>query len=171
LERKRGYDKKRAGKGETPKPKVDPGDVIAKVAGFAGPLCESEGLELVYVEFQREVAGWVLRVYVDKTGGVSLEDCSHVSRQLGDLLDVGIENVWPYNLEVSSPGENRPLGKLSDFEKFQGRMATIKLNTAIEGQKKFKGILQGVMDETIQLLMGDKTVTLPYKDIVKARLA
>jgi ribosome maturation factor RimP len=154
-----------------PKPKVTPADVILKVRDITAPLCEGEGLELVHVEFLRETTGWVLRVYVDKAGGVTLEDCAHVSRQLGDLLDVGLENIWPYHLEVSSPGVHRPLSKLSDFEKFQGCLAAIKTRAPIEGQKNFKGILKGNSGDTVHLLMEDKTVTIPFQEIVRARLA
>ena len=153
------------------KPKITPADVISKVQDIAAPLCESEGLELVHVEFQRETAGWVLRIYVDKDGGVTLGDCAHVSRHLGDLLDVGLENLWPYHLEVSSPGVHRPLCKLSDFERYQGCLATIKTRAPIEGQKNFKGILKGNYGDTVHLLMEDKTVTIPFQEIVRARLA
>jgi ribosome maturation factor RimP len=145
--------------------------VLAKVKGVAGPLCDSEGLTLVHVEFQRESVGWVLRVYIEKDGGVTLDDCTRVSRQLGDILDVSLENVWPYNLEVSSPGAHRPLGKLSDFERFQGNLATIKTREPILGQKNFKGVLKGTKGEIIHLLIEDKTVTIPFQEIVRARLA
>jgi len=145
--------------------------LVAKVADFAEPLCESEDLELVHVEFQRESVGWVLRVYVDKPGGVTLDDCARVSRQLGDILDVGLGDIWPYHLEVSSPGAHRPLGKLRDFERFQGHSAVIRTREPIEGQKNFKGILGKTVGETIHLRLEDKTVTIPFQGIVRARLA
>jgi ribosome maturation factor RimP len=169
LGRKPAAGKKR--RDEAPKPKVNQADVIAKTETLAGPVCDSEGLELVHVEFQREPVGWVLRIYVDKTGGVTLEDCTRVSRQLGDILDVGLEDIMPYNLEVSSPGERRPIGKLRDFERFRGRPAAIKIREPIEGQKNFKGVLEGTDGEMIHLRLGDKTVTIPFEGIVKARLA
>lgn len=145
--------------------------MVSKVGTIAEPLCESEGLELVHVEFQRESAGWVLRIYIDKSGGVTLDDCAGVSRQLGDILDVGLGNIWPYHLEVTSPGEHRPLGKLRDFERFQGRLAAIKTREPIDGQKNFKGILKETSGETVHLLLEDKTVTIPFHGIVRARLA
>jgi ribosome maturation factor RimP len=171
LGRKPFVEGKKGQKNVAPKPKISPADVILKVRDIADPLCESEGLELVHVEFQRETTGWVLRIYVDKDGGITLEDCAHVSRQMGDLLDVGLENIWPYHLEVSSPGEHRPLCKMSDFEKYQGCLAAIKTGTPIEGQKNFKGILKGNSDDTVDLLMEEKTVTIPFQEIVRARLA
>ena len=171
LGKKQVAGKKRGGDRLPQKPKVDPADIVAKVEGLAAPLCESEGLELVFIEFQRESAGWVLRIYVDKDGGVTLDGCAQVSRQLGDILDVGLDNIWPYHLEVSSPGEHRPLGKMSDFKKFSGRLATVKTKAPIEGQKNFKGILKSASGETVHLLMEDKTVTIPFQEIVRARLA
>ena len=163
--------KNRVGNHEVPKPKVKPVDVIVTAESFAAPLCESEGVELVHIEFQREAVGWVMRVYIDKEGGVTLDDCANINRQLGDLLDVGLENIWPYRLEVSSPGTHRPLSKLSDFGRFQGRLAAIRIRTPVEGQKNFKGILKDVCGETIHLHMEDKTVTIPFQEIVRARLA
>ena len=165
VERKR--DKRHVGQ----KPKITPAEVISKVEEIAAPLCESEALELVHTEFQREVNGWVLRIYVDKAGGITLEDCALVSRQLGDLLDVGMEDIWPYSLEVSSPGVHRPLSKLSDFEKYQGCPAVIKTKVSIEGRKNFKGILKGNYGDTVHLLLEDKIVTIPFQEIVRARLA
>jgi ribosome maturation factor RimP len=171
LGKKRDAGKNRGDNHPAPKSKVDPADVVVKVEGMAAPLCESEGMELVYVEFQREAAGWVLRSYLAKAGGVTLDDCAKVSRQLGDILDAGLDSVWPYHLEVSSPGEQRPLGRLSDFEKYSGHLAKVKTGEPIKGQKNFKGILKGVDGEAVHLLMEDKTVTIPFQEIVRARLA
>jgi ribosome maturation factor RimP len=75
---------------------------------LAEPICRDEGLELVYVQYRRESNGRVLRLFIDKTGGVSLDDCTRVSRQLNDILDVNLEDIGPYHLEVSSPGADRP---------------------------------------------------------------
>lgn len=145
-------------------------EVIALVNTLAEPLCENEGMELVHVEYQRESAGWVLRLYIDRSGGVMLEDCSRVSRQLGDLLDVRVENIGPYNLEVSSPGVDRPLGKLSDYERFKGNIARIRTSMPVDGQKNFKGILSGLGAGVVKLLIDDKTVAIPFQTITRARL-
>ena len=145
-------------------------EVIALVNTLAEPLCENEGMELVHVEYQRESAGWVLRLYIDQPGGVRLEDCSRVSRQLGDLIDVTVENIGPYSLEVSSPGINRPLGKTSDYERFKGNMARIRTSVPVDRQKKFEGILSGLKDGVVILLIDDKTVAIPFQTITRARL-
>jgi ribosome maturation factor RimP len=97
---------------------------------------------VIHVEFQREPAGRVLRVYLDKPGGVTLGDCSHVSRQVGDLLDVALELPEPYSLEVTSPGPNRPLGEKGDFDRFVGQWAKLRVARPIEGQKKLHRSLE-----------------------------
>jgi ribosome maturation factor RimP len=94
-----------------------------------------------------------------------------VSRQLGDLLDVSLESEGPYSLEVTSPGSDRPLGKRSDFERFKGNLARIRLKTPLEGQKNFKGILLGLSEnDKVLLSVNNQTVTLPLAEISKARL-
>jgi ribosome maturation factor RimP len=145
-------------------------DIIATTWKLAEPICSIEGMELVHIEYQREPAGRILRLYIDKPGGVSLGDCSAISAQLGDVLDLKLETGAPYTLEVSSPGLNRPLSKLTDFEKFRGEAAKIKTDRPINGQKNFKGILTGIIGSDIQLQTETETVAIPYQDIIKARL-
>jgi ribosome maturation factor RimP len=145
-------------------------EIIAKVKDFAYPICESKGLELIHVEYQRETGGRVIRLYIDKQDGITLNDCTWVSRQLSDILDINLETGWPYSLEVSSPGANRPLGKPEDFERFKGNMATIRTSIKFEGQKNFKGVLLGYNDGFVKLIINDKTVAIPYKEITKAQL-
>ncbi len=93
--------------------------IAAMVKELAEPLCESEGVELVYVEYQPEAAGMILRLYIDKPKGVTIDDCIYINRQLGDILDVNLENAGTYRLEVSSPGPDRPLCKKIDFNRFK----------------------------------------------------
>lgn len=144
--------------------------IISKVNELSGPLCDAGGLELVFTEYQREPHGMTLRIYIDKPGGPTVQDCTHVSRQLQDLLDVHLEMSNKYYLEVSSPGFNRPLGKLSDYVRFKGCQAKIKVVQPIEGQKKFTGILSGVLQEVVAIQVGDRIVEIPYQDIARARL-
>jgi len=153
------------------KPKFLPReDVIAVVKEAAAPLCETEGMELVHVEYQREATGWVLRIYIDQPGGVMLDDCARISRQLSDILDISLENVGPYHLEVSSPGSQRPLGKEQDYERFKGHIARVRASNPIDGQKNFKGILSGMADGFVKLLVGEKMVAIPYREVTRARL-
>lgn len=147
------------------------GEVIEHVRSIALPLFTELGLELVDIEFRRETGGWVLRLYLDKSGGVTLGDCQRVSEELSDLLDV--ENLidHPYTLEVSSPGLNRPLRREADFLRFVGQRARISTSQAIVGQRRFLGVLRGYEDGTVSLEREDGTVVpIPYALIVKARL-
>lgn len=152
------------------KPHHQEAEVVRLVWSLAEPICMVEGMELVHVEYQREPGGRVLRLYIDKPGGVSLEDCSVVSRQLGDVLDLKLETGAPYTLEVSSPGINRPLSRLSDFEKFTGKRVKIKIAGPINGRKHFTGILSGTIASDIQLKTETMTIAIPYGDVLKARL-
>jgi ribosome maturation factor RimP len=145
-------------------------DIIKQVEALAQPLCDSEGLELVHVEYQRESVGRILRLYIDRTGGVALDDCVNVSRQLNNLLDVYLDDIGPYNLEVTSPGPERPLSKLQDYKRFKGRKAKIKTWHPVNDQKNFTGIILGVAAEQIKLSSNEKTVVIPFGDISRARL-
>jgi len=143
---------------------------IAKVKGLTEPLCEAMGMELVHVEYQMESRGMILRIYIDKPGGIILDDCVFINRQLSDILDLHFDSSGSYSLEVSSPGSDRPLSKKPDFEKFRGRVARIKTIASINGQKNFKGILLGISEETINISLDDKTVAIPFKEVTSARL-
>ena len=144
--------------------------VPAKVWDIAEPLCLAEGLELVHVEYAPEAGGRTLRLYIDKPGGVSLDDCVNVSRQLNDLLDIELDMEQSYRLEVSSPGLERPLGKVRDFEKYKGRRVRIKTRQPIEGRKTFTGILAGFSGENVELTINSERFLIPYQGIARARL-
>lgn len=153
--------------------------VIEKVEQLLLPVIEDLNLELVDVEYQREERGWVLRIYLDKEGGINLDDCAQASREFSTLLDVEDIVDTVYNLEVSSPGLERPLKKLADFERFSGQLAKIKTCRACDpderghNRKAFSGVLQGVRDERVVLLQSDTKggeVVFDLKDIEKANL-
>jgi ribosome maturation factor RimP len=144
--------------------------IVRQIQALVTPLCDSEGLELVHVEYQREAGGRILRLYIDRPGGVSLDDCVNVSRQLNDLFDVKLEDIGPYTLEVTSPGPERPLSKLQDYERFKGRMARIKTHQSINEQKNFTGTIIGTSAEQIKISSNAKTVVIPFGHIAKARL-
>ena len=153
--------------------------IISQVEALVTPVAEELGLELVDVEYQREGRGWVLRIYLDKDGGITLDDCAVASREISTLLDV--EDLVPnaFNLEVSSPGIERPLKKLADFERFQGQTAKIKTCRSCDpdgrGQNRrtFIGTLAGVRDGQVLLMQTDKKggeVAFDLRDIEKANL-
>ncbi|MGD8447948.1 MAG: ribosome maturation factor RimP [Desulfobacterales bacterium] len=145
--------------------------IVAQARELIESLCETEGLELVHLEYQREAGGRILRLFIDGPGGVTLDDCVHISRQSSDLLDVYLEDTGPYRLEVSSPGPNRPLGKRRDFDRFKGNRVKIKTAQPVDGQKKFKGILMGISEEMVKLSVNGKIACIPYQEIITARLA
>jgi ribosome maturation factor RimP len=145
-------------------------DFLLQVCNIVEPVCESEGMELVHVEYQKEPAGRILRLYIDKPGGVTLEDCAATSRQVSDLLDIYMEGKDSYRLEVSSPGTNRPLGRVEDFDRFKTYSVRIKSLQPINGQKNFKGTLIGIEDRTVKIMVNDQPVAINIEDIAKARL-
>jgi len=145
-------------------------DIVKLVWELADPICIVEGIELVHIEYQRETGGRILRLYIDQPGGITFGDCSKISSQLGDILDLKLETYASYTLEVSSPGIDRPVSRLSDFNKFTGESVNIKISAPLNGQKNFKGILSGVFATDIHLKTEKETVVIPYQDIIKARL-
>ncbi len=145
-------------------------EIVEKVKAVAEPLCDSAGIELVYVEYQRELNGTILRIYIDKPGGVTLDDCTWASRQLSDILDIYFEEDAPYRLEVSSPGTARPLGKETDFQRFKGEVATIRTEQPVNGGNKFKGVLMGISEGTVKLMVNENVIAIPYRNITKAGL-
>ena len=135
------------------------------------PVVESMGYELVGVEFHGSEHHGVLRIFIDHENGITVDDCAAVSHQISAILDVEDPIAQAYDLEVSSPGINRPLFKLSDYERFVGLNAKIKLAVALNGRKNFSGVLQGIDDNNLVLINVDnETFKLPYHDIAKANL-
>src|SRR5210317_225661 len=146
-------------------------DTVAKrVGAVALPVLEELGLELVEVQYRREQSGWVLRLIIDKQDGISLQDCAAVSREISQLLDIEDFVDQAYNLEVSSPGLNRPLKSMADFERFTGRKAKIKTIEPIAGEHVFIGRIKKTEGETIILEIGRKEVTMPFSQVARARL-
>ncbi len=144
--------------------------VIQEIQRLAEALLQHEQMELVDVQFRRESTGWVLRLLIDKTGGVLLDDCSAISRQMSDLLDVKNIIHHPYNLEVSSPGLNRPLRKEADFKRHIGERVTIKTSCLIDNRKTFKGKLAGYKDGDVCVAVEGKEYTISVDVIEKAHL-
>ncbi|RUM36255.1 MAG: ribosome maturation factor RimP [Desulfobulbus sp.] len=128
------------------------------------------GVELVDIEFRREGHGWVLRIYIDRSGGVTLEDCAKVSREVSSYLEVEDPVEHAYHLEVSSPGLERPLKKEKDFIRFSGRMARIKLREKRNDQRVFTGRLQGMENEEVLLEIDGRIERFLPADIARARL-
>ncbi len=134
------------------------------------PVVASEGFELVDLEYRRESHGWVLRIYLDREGGITLEDCAGVSGEIGTVLEVKDFIPNPYALEVSSPGLTRPLKKPEDYEKFKDQLVKIRLYQPLDGRKNFKGTLLGIEGETVRVNVDGRIYDLPFRGIAKANL-
>jgi ribosome maturation factor RimP len=144
--------------------------LLEEVRQVIEPLLQSQGFELVDLEYQREPQGWILRIYLDREGGVTLDDCADVSGEIGAVLEVKDVIPNPYVLEVSSPGLTRPLKKPEDFNKFSNRLVKIKLYEPLEGRKNFKGTLLGLEGEKVRLEVEGRVYELPLQGIAKANL-
>ncbi len=142
--------------------------VAERVWEIAEPLVTHEGLEMVDVEFRRESRGMVLRLYLDREGGVSLDDLSRVSRQLGDVLDVHDAVPGPYTLEVSSPGINRRLRRPDHFRRYLGKRVRVRTAGPIEGRRGFVGTLESVDADGIVLAEAGQPHAIRFADIAQA---
>jgi ribosome maturation factor RimP len=148
-----------------------PAAIVASVYRLADPVLETAGLELVHAEYRPEPGGMTLRIYIDKPGGVTVDDCAAFSRELGDLFDVYLRIDASYRLEVSSPGIERPISRPRDFSRFQGRRVRVRTRTAIDGRRNFTGTLSEFHDDRVILTVDGQTVSIPVLDIARARLA
>ena len=145
--------------------------LIDQIKEVAQPLCQAENFELVHLDIVNSDKEKIVRLFLDKQGGITLADCVYISRQLGDLIDVQVENIGSYRLEVSSPGPNRPLNTKKDFHRFKGEKIKIWTNEVIENQKKFIGILEIVNDDSVVILIDKKRVEISDHVISRAKLA
>jgi len=144
----------------------------SKVEAWLLPLLEKNQFELVDVEYVREAGIWYLRAYIDKEGGITVDDCEVVSRELGDWLDQKDFIEDSYILEVSSPGLGRPLKKEKDFARSLGKDVEVRLYRPINKQKEFTGALKAYDADTVTLSMEDgNDLALAKSDIALIRLA
>ncbi len=147
---------------------------LKKLQTLVEPVVTGQGYELVDVEFKNELGAWILRVYIDNPraeGGIGLDDCAAVSRELSAVLDV--DDVIPshYSLEVSSPGLNRPLKKEADFARFVGKKAKIRTRHPVgESRRNFSGTLVEVVGGKVKIDVGDQVCEVPVDDVEKANL-
>lgn len=136
------------------------------------PTVEEMGYEIADIEFVKEGPNWYLRVYVDKEGGVTIDDCELISKELEKILDENDPIEQAYFLEISSPGIDRPLKKKEDFIKFNGEAVDIKLYRTFEGSKEYTGRLKAYgEDGSVTIETDTKELTFAKKDIASVRLA
>jgi ribosome maturation factor RimP len=141
------------------------------LTALVGPAVEALGCELVGIEYVPSGKHSVLRIYIDKDGGVTVDDCQSVSHQVSGILDVEDPIPGQYTLEVSSPGLDRLLFDAKDFERFAGHRVTIRNRVAIDGRRKFTGVLLGLEQDDVVIRIDDDTeILLPLDQVDQARL-
>jgi ribosome maturation factor RimP len=150
--------------------------VCEQVGVIAQPILDSKRIELVDIEFLRMGKDAVLRLFIDKDGGIALEDCADVSRELSAILDVEEIITCNYTLEVSSPGLDRPLKKPEDYLRYVGRLVKVRtydqcLDDSGNKRKTFLGTLDGLVDGTIKMTLKEgQTASVPLERVSKANL-
>jgi len=151
-------------------------DTCTYVKGIALPILDSLGIELVDIEFGKLGRDAVLRLFIDKEGGIMLDDCANVSRELSMILDVEDAISCNYTLEVSSPGLDRPLKKPSDYERFSGRLIKVRTYEPLQDdkgnkRKTFLGKLDGLFDGVIRMTLTEgQSASIPLERVAKANL-
>jgi ribosome maturation factor RimP len=141
-----------------------------KINDLLLPVVEAMGYEFVGCKYIPQGAYTVLRVYIDKEGGVTLDDCSKVSAQLSAVLDVEEPITGRYTLEVSSPGSDRPLFTLEHFQRFVGYNVAIRLHTPMDGRRNFKGKIVSVDDNIIAIDVDGEIFKLSFENVEIANL-
>jgi len=145
-----------------------------EIIDLVEPVIESELMELIDVECLKMKSRWVVRIYMDKESGITLDDCAEISNSVGDLLNVHNVPPGPYTLEVSSPGLDRPLLKDKDFLKYRGSMVMVRVKEPFSGKRKFCGKLVGFIEEgekkTLVVDDGEKLYHIPKEIVSKANL-
>ena len=144
--------------------------VVETITSLVMPVLQEKDLVLVDVLYRRESSGWVLRLLIDKEDGVTLDDCTAVSREVSHLLDIEDIIGQAFNLEVSSPGLDRPLKSIGDFQRFAGRKAKVTTKEPIEGNQVVMGRINKVEEELITMEVGQQELRIPFSEVAKARL-
>ena len=144
--------------------------ITEQVAAFAKPVVESFGCELWDVEYVREGSERYLRLYIDKDGGIDIEDCEKVHRAMDPILDEKDPIAESYHFEVCSAGLERPLKRASDFEKFMESPILVKLYRPRNGLKELPGILRGYEEGRVTLEAGKETITFEKSEVALVRL-
>jgi ribosome maturation factor RimP len=145
-------------------------EIVDKISSVVIPILRESSLELVDVEFVPSGRRWLLRVYIDKEGGVGISDCEWVSRELSRSLDVEDPIDHPYMLEVSSPGLTRPLKKWQDFERHTGKRCRVLTRETVDGKNELRGTIVRVSAENVELETGESVHEIPLSIIKKANL-
>ncbi|MBN1470289.1 MAG: ribosome maturation factor RimP [Syntrophaceae bacterium] len=150
-------------------------DVKEKIRQLAEPVVASEGMELIHVECIKMHTRWIIRLFLDKEAGITLDDCTNISNQLGDIFDIREIINGSYTLEVSSPGFDRPISRDEDFLKYRNFRVDVRTGIKVEGSKNFHGLLVDYIEEEgrkfVLVQVAGKVYRIPRQDIIKANLA
>jgi ribosome maturation factor RimP len=141
-----------------------------EIETLIAPLVEQEGGEIVDLQWRREGHQWILRLFIDKPNGITLDDCAYFSDRVGAFLDEKNAIEQSYVLEISSPGLDRVVKKDKDFEKFAGKAVKVRIKIAENGQRKFSGILKGLQDDKVAVQVGGTLKAFDKKNIDEVRL-
>jgi len=145
-------------------------EIVRRVWQELEPELQEQGYELIEVEFVLQLGRPVLRLFIDKPGGVTLDDCTAASRAAGAILDMKDLVGGQYSLEMSSPGFDRPVRKPEDFERFAGETVKIHVNVPIAGRKQYRGQLKGFRDGLIQVDCDGASFEIHIENLKKAHL-
>ena len=144
--------------------------ITEKITGLVEPILRDYRIDLVDVEFHPAGRRWLLRIFIDKEGGVTISDCEHVSREISQTLDVEDVIEHPYTLEVSSPGLTRALKRKKDFERYMGKKCRVVTAEPVDGKNDFKGVIGLVTDEAVDIWVATDRYRIPFSSIKKAHL-
>ncbi|MBW1917031.1 MAG: ribosome maturation factor RimP [Deltaproteobacteria bacterium] len=145
-------------------------EIVAQVTALVEPVLQAQEVELVDTEMIRAGKRWLLRLYIDKPGGITLDECAQVSHLVGELLDVHDLIEQAYTLEISSPGLTRALKKPADYRRYIGRLARITIRAGAGERHTFRGELLGLEDDRVKIKEGEEIHQIPLSNIARARL-
>ncbi|WP_157981329.1 ribosome maturation factor RimP [Aliidiomarina sanyensis] len=143
--------------------------LVERLTNMLEPAVSAAGYELVGIEFVRAKQS-TLRVYIDHEDGITVDDCADVSHQVSAVLDVEDPINSEYNLEVSSPGMDRPLFNISHYDRFRGEEVSVQLTVAIQNKRNFKAVIVDVTGDSVTFKIGEESLNVPVNAIKKANL-
>lgn len=145
-------------------------EILEKLERICTPVLDQLGFRLIEWEYVSERGRWIVRLYIDRDGGVNIDDCEQASHALEDLIDVELDLDQGYSLEVSSPGIDRPLRRPEDFSRFKG--STIKLRTSrpLNGRSNYRGVIENVSNDAVDMVVDGMRYKIPFEALKKARL-